>query len=94
MEATAETGPREPWHDIHARLEGPAALDVLANFEDRWRRQAEDKAGFLYNMEEGELVEGNTLEEGGGGWVAQIFRSITSESCVFDESRRNTLTGD
>jgi phospholipase D1/2 len=44
--ASAETGPREPWHDIHARLEGPAAMDVLANFEDRWRRQAEVDVGF------------------------------------------------
>ena len=25
-------GPREPWHDIHARLEGAAAFDVLLNF--------------------------------------------------------------
>ncbi|KAK1269837.1 Phospholipase D alpha 1 [Acorus gramineus] len=33
-------GPREPWHDVHSRLEGPAAWDVLANFEQRWTRQA------------------------------------------------------
>lgn len=30
--------PREPWHDLHSRIEGPAAYDVLANFEERWRR--------------------------------------------------------
>ncbi|KAK9829228.1 hypothetical protein WJX72_004613 [[Myrmecia] bisecta] len=33
-------GPREPWHDIHSRLEGPIAWDVLHNFVQRWRRQA------------------------------------------------------
>ena len=27
--ATLETGPREPWHDIHAKVEGPAARDIL-----------------------------------------------------------------
>ncbi|KAF2323243.1 hypothetical protein GH714_034291 [Hevea brasiliensis] len=32
-------GPREPWHDIHSRLEGPIAWDVLFNFEQRWRKQ-------------------------------------------------------
>ncbi|KAK4365038.1 hypothetical protein RND71_016396 [Anisodus tanguticus] len=32
-------GPREPWHDIHCRIEGPAAWDVLFNFEQRWRKQ-------------------------------------------------------
>lgn len=26
-------GPREPWHDIHSKIEGPAAWDVLHNFE-------------------------------------------------------------
>ncbi len=30
--ATAESGPREPWQDIHARVEGPAAVDIHDNF--------------------------------------------------------------
>ncbi|GBF94843.1 phospholipase D gamma [Raphidocelis subcapitata] len=33
-------GPREPWHDIHARIEGPAAYDVMVNFIERWSKQA------------------------------------------------------
>jgi phospholipase D1/2 len=35
----SERGPREGWHDIHCRLEGPACRDVMRNFEERWRRQ-------------------------------------------------------
>ncbi|KAL0323225.1 UNVERIFIED_CONTAM: Phospholipase D delta [Sesamum angustifolium] len=31
-------GPRQPWHDLHCKLEGPAAYDVLKNFEQRWRK--------------------------------------------------------
>ncbi|GMI68946.1 ARABIDOPSIS THALIANA PHOSPHOLIPASE D DELTA, phospholipase D delta [Hibiscus trionum] len=30
--------PRQPWHDLHSRIEGPAAYDVLINFEQRWRK--------------------------------------------------------
>lgn len=30
--------PRQPWHDLHSRLDGPAAYDVLINFEQRWRK--------------------------------------------------------
>lgn len=30
--------PRQPWHDLHCRIEGPAAYDVLMNFAQRWRR--------------------------------------------------------
>ena len=32
-------GPREPWHDVHSRAEGPVAFDCLTNFEQRWRKQ-------------------------------------------------------
>lgn len=31
-------GPREPWHDLHSKIEGPAAYDVLTNFEQRYRK--------------------------------------------------------
>lgn len=40
-------GPRQPWHDIHCRLEGPAATDVLVNFVQRWLKQAADKTELL-----------------------------------------------
>jgi phospholipase D1/2 len=41
----AEHGPRQPWHDIHSKIEGPAAFDVLQNFVERWRRQVKDEEG-------------------------------------------------
>lgn len=43
------TGPRQAWHDIHSRIEGPAAWDVLLNFEQRWRKQSRNP-GALLNM--------------------------------------------
>ncbi|XP_047322426.1 phospholipase D delta-like [Impatiens glandulifera] len=30
--------PRQPWHDLHCKIEGPAAYDILKNFEQRWRK--------------------------------------------------------
>ena len=30
--------PREPWHDIHARVEGAAAYDLGLNYLQRWAR--------------------------------------------------------
>lgn len=32
------SGPRQPWHDLHCKIEGPAAYDILTNFEQRWRK--------------------------------------------------------
>ncbi|KAK9164602.1 hypothetical protein Syun_005504 [Stephania yunnanensis] len=31
-------GPRQPWHDWHSKIDGPAAYDVLKNFEQRWKK--------------------------------------------------------
>ena len=33
-------GPREPWRDIHCRVEGPVVRDVYQNFRERWEKQA------------------------------------------------------
>ena len=27
-----------PWQDIHAKIEGPAARDIMMNFVERWVR--------------------------------------------------------
>ena len=45
----AKGGPREPWHDIHCKLEGPVALDVLYNFEQRWNKQVGNKFLLTFN---------------------------------------------
>lgn len=39
--AAAVGDPRQPWHDIHARVVGPVARDVLRNFTNRWNRQVD-----------------------------------------------------
>ncbi|KAL6848534.1 hypothetical protein ACP4OV_021828 [Aristida adscensionis] len=44
--AGGRKGPRQPWHDMHCRLDGPAAYDVLRNFEQLWRRAAKLHAVF------------------------------------------------
>mmetsp|Transcript_8563 Transcript_8563/g.15489 ORF Transcript_8563/g.15489 Transcript_8563/m.15489 type:complete len:777 (-) Transcript_8563:193-2523(-) len=85
---TNEYGPREPWHDIHMRVEGSAAYSVLQNFEDRWRKQVEEEADKLYPVAPDGFF---TAEEETARWspdpdqfVCQLFRSIDDRSAVFD----------
>ncbi|KAL9226761.1 hypothetical protein vseg_002535 [Gypsophila vaccaria] len=77
-------GPREPWHDIHCRLEGPVAWDVLYNFEQRWKKQVGER--FLYSIQELDQRVTSPLEvastEDGESWNVQIFRSIDSGSVL------------
>ncbi|KAI3454202.1 hypothetical protein Pfo_010865 [Paulownia fortunei] len=71
-------GPREPWHDIHCRLEGPVAWDVLYNFEQRWRKQVGNQYIYSINELDKFIVHPTevTSSEDPETWNVQIFRSI------------------
>jgi phospholipase D1/2 len=58
--------PRMPWHDIHVRIEGPAAHDVERNFVERWKFQGK----------KGTLNESAPPDAGAGKQMVQIVRSI------------------
>lgn len=92
--ATKDVGPRQPWHDCHAKVEGPAAFDIMRNFEERWRRQAEEKVQSLFHLDETEFdVEAPALMPSNEGslWNMQLFRSITTDSCIFDFDKHKCL---
>ncbi|XXG63645.1 hypothetical protein AAC387_Pa05g1785 [Persea americana] len=74
----AKGGPREPWHDIHCRLEGPIAWDVLFNFEQRWRKQGgKDLLIQLREMSDVIIPPSSvTFPEDTETWNVQLFRSI------------------
>lgn len=86
--------PREPWHDLHCKIDGPAAYDVLTNFEERWR-MASKRRGIqkmrssyddsLLQIERIPDILGIAEAAGQGqsdpeGWHVQVFRSIDSNS--------------
>lgn len=95
----AESGPREPWHDIHSKVTGRAAWDVLSNFEGRWCRQAESKRKLLHPRPV-EFFVTPEEEEGiqDGDFNVHVLRSINECSTVFKQrdqeglvARRNAL---
>ncbi|KAH9575045.1 hypothetical protein CY35_01G091700 [Sphagnum magellanicum] len=73
-------GPREPWHDIHCKLEGPIAWDVLFNFEQRWQKQASKiQQSLLIPLQDiPSIVQPSavTAENDPDTWHVQLFRSI------------------
>eukprot|EP00268_Persea_americana_P009256 TRINITY_DN13693_c0_g1_i4.p1 TRINITY_DN13693_c0_g1~~TRINITY_DN13693_c0_g1_i4.p1 ORF type:complete len:846 (-),score=170.79 TRINITY_DN13693_c0_g1_i4:245-2782(-) len=86
--------PREPWHDLHCKIDGPAAYDVLTNFEERWlkaskphgveklKRSSYDDA--LLKIERIPDIIGpnapSSNENRPENWHVQVFRSIDSNS--------------
>lgn len=82
IEVDENQGPREPWHDIHARVTGHAALDLLRNFEERWRNQLRDKAHLLVQTHDEELLVNPTVkteETGGNTWEMQVSFHINTQ---------------
>ncbi|KAG4947868.1 hypothetical protein JHK82_041040 [Glycine max] len=71
-------GPREPWHDIHSRLEGPIAWDVLFNFEQRWKKQGGKDLLIPPKDLENVIIPPSvvTYPEDHEAWNVQLFRSI------------------
>ncbi|KAK7294978.1 hypothetical protein RJT34_17879 [Clitoria ternatea] len=86
--------PREPWHDLHSKIDGPAAYDVLTNFEERWLKASKPhgikklKISYddaLLRLERipdfiGINDAQNVGEDDPEVWHVQIFRSIDSNS--------------
>lgn len=75
--AITKGGPREPWHDIHSRLEGQIAWDVLFNFEQRWKKQG-GKDVLLNLRELDDIIPPSpvTFPDDQETWNVQLFRSI------------------
>ncbi|XP_027356581.1 phospholipase D alpha 1-like [Abrus precatorius] len=71
-------GPREPWHDIHCKLEGPIAWDVLFNFQQRWEKQVGKKFLLPSSMLDDYLLPQSTVARSDENevWNVQLFRSI------------------
>ncbi|KAF8028427.1 hypothetical protein BT93_E1133 [Corymbia citriodora subsp. variegata] len=86
--------PREPWHDLHSKIDGPAAYDVLTNFEERWYRASKPHGIKKLKMSyDDALLRINRIpdivgisdvsfvrEDDPESWHVQIFRSIDSSS--------------
>ncbi|KAL6495866.1 Phospholipase D [Orobanche gracilis] len=76
--AITKGGPREPWHDIHSKLEGQVAWDVLFNFEQRWRKQGrKDLLLKLVELEKVFIPPSPVMcPNDHETWNVQLFRSI------------------
>ncbi|CAK8560922.1 unnamed protein product [Lathyrus sativus] len=83
--------PRQPWHDLHSKIDGPAAYDILTNFEECWLRAAKltgkkrlyddallkiERVSNIIHVPDTPSVGDDNPE----AWHAQIFRSIDSNS--------------
>eukprot|EP01063_Lacrimia_lanifica_P039139 TRINITY_DN8522_c0_g2_i1.p1 TRINITY_DN8522_c0_g2~~TRINITY_DN8522_c0_g2_i1.p1 ORF type:complete len:826 (+),score=355.88 TRINITY_DN8522_c0_g2_i1:43-2520(+) len=81
---------RQPWQDIHAKIEGPMARDLITNFTERWEKQTTSQGSrdalypFAQKIEQGRVlrVEDDVISDPAHpeAWHAQLFRSIDHHS--------------
>ncbi|KAJ0250267.1 C2 domain-containing protein [Hirschfeldia incana] len=92
---TEDDGPRQPWHDLHSKIDGPAAYDVLANFEQRWLKASGKRHRISIHRSSSDdallkidrlphimgLSEASFVNDNDPeSWNVQVFRSIDSTS--------------
>ncbi|GAA0143638.1 phospholipase [Lithospermum erythrorhizon] len=53
--------PRQPWHDLHCKIDGPAAYDVLMNFAQRWRKATKWKEFSLLRKKKMSLWDNDAM---------------------------------
>ncbi|KAG2331496.1 hypothetical protein Bca52824_002676 [Brassica carinata] len=92
---SVDDGPRQPWHDLLSKIDGPAAYDVLANFEQRWLKASEKRHRISIHRSSSEdallkidripnimgLSEASLVSDNDPeSWHVQVFRSLDSTS--------------
>jgi phospholipase D1/2 len=82
----ASAGPREPWHDIHCSVRGPATMDIVKNFTERWKMQCPNETNDLVDLDALHLAD-PPHHEGDDAWCTQLFRSIDERTALFDDDK-------
>ncbi|KAK3413742.1 hypothetical protein EUGRSUZ_I02303 [Eucalyptus grandis] len=72
--------PRQPWHDLHCRIEGPAAYDVLINFEQRWRKATRWKEFSLFVKGKKHWHDDSLIKIGRISWILSPTSTDTYDS--------------
>ena len=91
-------GPRQPWHDVHLKVEGSIAYDVFTNFRERWGSDVMFyKLGEDWNLKIDVEALGISVNSPCAGsndpsrWNCQLFRSITSANANFLHPQNQAL---
>jgi phospholipase D1/2 len=88
------TLPRQPWHDVHAKLDGPAAWDYLREFVGRWLTisgdSAKDDAVWKVYLALHDRTKFWPPEEPlpDGPWTVQVCRSLEKAHWTVDLPKR------
>ncbi len=81
LELNPDLQPRMPWQDVHCKIEGPAASDLLRNFVLRWNCISKVKL---------KLPKSPAEYERAGNASIQVLRSASAKHCK-TESEKNDL---
>ncbi|KAL4396286.1 hypothetical protein HN51_000819 [Arachis hypogaea] len=90
-------GPREPWHDVHCRLEGPAACYVYDTFVQRCKKEGKEDIlvpmnqlrDFFNSPSHGHQDNNNNNK----AWNVQVFRSIDDKAVLdFPKAHHRNIT--
>ncbi|CAN4078670.1 unnamed protein product [Withania somnifera] len=77
--------PRQPWHDLHCRIDGPAVYDVLMNFAQRWRKATKWKEFKLFKKTITHWHDDAMLKIERISWILSPAFAVLKESSTIPE---------
>ncbi|KAM1261524.1 hypothetical protein ACFX14_026755 [Malus domestica] len=77
--------PRQPWHDLHCRVDGPAAYDVLINFEQRWRKATRWKEFALLSKKVSHWHDDALIKIDRISWILSPPLSVSKDGTTIPE---------
>ena len=83
------SGQGRPLHDVHCRVRGPAAADILQTFIQRWNDHEE---GQRFNQSKGPLITLTQAPPSAGAQIVQIGRTFGRIGYQYRAERRDNRT--
>ncbi|CAA0819330.1 Phospholipase D delta [Striga hermonthica] len=90
--------PRQPWHDLHCRIDGPAAYDVLINFAQRWRKTTKWREFSLLKKKMSHWHDDAMIKIERISWILSPALSLSKDGtyrpCLEDDRKLHMVRGD
>ncbi|KAL3630134.1 hypothetical protein CASFOL_023118 [Castilleja foliolosa] len=90
--------PRQPWHDLHCRIDGPAAYDVLINFAQRWRKTTKWREFSFLKKKMSHWNDDSMIKIERISWILSPALSVskggTYKSCPEDDPKLHVVRDD
>ena len=80
---------RMPWHDVHSRIEGPAVVDIVRHFVERWNfTKFNDKSEGITDIKNTPISNESDVKKNklSSSWITKIINKVSKKGKKIEKS--------